>query len=556
MEKKGAMRFMRWVTAMAAAVMMLLNLSVESALAQFDSGSSGIHGIFPPPLPDPDGAGGQDPPPIAGDATFVVWNIRTGTVRYCNSYDLTTRVDQCGPGHQVAQIPNIPPGGLTTGVYHFTNFALPTINSSRHLVIVGHSPNTPLTILSQQDVDFPGGQNGNYTLHINGLPGKSVGGSSVGFAAAGASGGPGGFDGGSSGNGGATPSSGAAGFGPAGGAGGDVAATTLAQVHGALASVGPLNPSLTPLSGGSGGGGAAGVASGVTIGTTVCGTNTVGFGGGPGGGGGGALLLAATNMVRLGGGFWINAQGGNGGNNGGTACALYGGGGAGGSVRIVAQQVAGTGTIQVGGGFRPDGSGTIRAPGGFVRIETASNLYTGAIDSASGGSFVSFPTAAVPTNLPTLQIVSVGGSNAPTSPVASLSAPDITFGSAIDVPVSVVVAATNVPTAADVTIKVVPAVGAPTGATITDLTGTFESSTGSVLVTLPPGAGVITASATFNVSGGGGGGGGNDNAFNLLPLIDGERATQVEVVAGADGRSRTYLIAKSGARFELAQALR
>jgi hypothetical protein len=92
-------------------------------------------------------------------------------------------------------------------------------------------------------------------------------------------------------------------------------------------------------------------------------------------------------------------------------------------------------------------------------------------------------------------------------------------------------------------------------ATTNGLDGTVASSSAQATVTLPPGAGIITASATFNVAGGGGGGGGG-MAFNSLPLIDGARPTQVEVVAGADGVSRTYLVAQSGARFEIGQALR
>ena len=61
-----------------------------------------------------------------------------------------------------------------------------------------------------------------------------------------------------------------------------------------------------------------------------------------------------------------------------------------------------------------------------------------------------------------------------------------------------------------------------------------------------PGWFVVTASATFNVSG--------SNLQARLPLIDGERPDKVEVMAMADGSSRTYLIARSGARFEIGVA--
>ncbi len=74
-------------------------------------------------------------------------------------------------------------------------------------------------------------------------------------------------------------------------------------------------------------------------------------------------------------------------------------------------------------------------------------------------------------------------------------------------------------------------------------------------MTLPPGAGVVTASATFSIASGGGGGGGGA-AFNALPLIDGKPFERVEVAALGDGTSRTYLIAHNGVRFEMATGTR
>jgi hypothetical protein len=128
-----------------------------------------------------------------------------------------------------------------------------------------------------------------------------------------------------------------------------------------------------------------------------------------------------------------------------------------------------------------------------------------------------------------------------------LITPDITFANAIQTAINVAVAASNVPLGTTVNIKVIPATGSPTTGTTSGLAGSVASSTASAMVTLPPGAGVITATATFNTG---------QQALNMLPLINGERPAQVEVVAEADGTSRTYLIAKSGARFEVGQSLR
>jgi hypothetical protein len=65
-------------------------------------------------------------------------------------------------------------------------------------------------------------------------------------------------------------------------------------------------------------------------------------------------------------------------------------------------------------------------------------------------------------------------------------------------------------------------------------------------VSLPPGAGIITASASFTVTVG--------LAAGLLPanlpLLDGAKPERVEVVAQTDGTTKMYLIGRSGTRFE------
>jgi hypothetical protein len=530
--------------AMIALCALMILGAAPPAYAQFNSGSTGANGVFPP-VP-------QNGMPA--DAVYILWNVRTGLVRYCNAYALLTGSEQCDSSSSTnvtAQIPGIPSGGVVDGIYHFTDVNITAPAGARYIIPVGYSPNVPLSILSQGDITILGGGNQGTSFYLQGTPGKGPSGSVAGFSVVGGRGGPGGFDGGASGNGGLASANGNAGFGPAGGSGGPASAATAPGTYGVSASGNPLNPSLTPLSGGSGGGGAAGIASGAL----GCDQGPQGFAGGSGGGGGGALLLAATGRITIAANAFILANGGTGGANVNTGCRLYGGGGAGGSVRLVASEVTGTGSILVGGGFRGDGGA--RAPGGFVRIETGLNSYTGAIDNPSGGSFISFPTAPVPATQPLLRITSVGGSQAPASATATLVNPDVTFANPVVTPVALQIAASNVPLGTTINIKVVPANGEPTTAVSSGLSGTLAASTAQATVTLPPGAGIISASATFNISaGGGGGGGGGDLALNALPLIDGERPQQMEVVATADGRTRTYLIARSGARFEVGQALK
>ena len=515
-----------------AGIAAVLLCGATSVQAQYNSGSSGVHGAFPPAQED-----GTVP-----NTPYIVWNMRTGGVRYCSSYTLGSGSDQCsGGGGVFVQIPNTSTGGPATGIYEFTTVNITTITGvHRTVAIVGTSSNVPLTMLSQNEITISGVAGYQLNFHINGQT-PPVANSN--FAEAGGKGGPGGFDGGASGNGGEIPEHGAAGFGPSGGAGGQAGATTAAELNAGGAGTPPVNQSLTPLTGGSGGGGAAGVSPANTL---NCGTSALGYGGGSGGGGGGALLLAASSRVTIGATATIFANGGSGARNNLSSCGLFGGGGGGGSVRIVAQEFVGAGVINVSAGTRQNGANP--AAGGHVRIETALNTFSGSITGAGGGSFLSFPTAAVPANQPVLRVTAIAGTSAPANPSASLTAPDITFGSAIDAPVTVAVAASNVPLGTVVNVRVVPATGQPTTATTTGLSGTVSNSTATASVTLPPGAGVLTASATFTVGGAGGGGGG---AFNRLPLIDGKLPERVEVATLADGRSRTYLIAESGARFEV-----
>lgn len=521
---------------------LLMVAVVLPAEAQFSSGSSGIHGAFPP-VPE-----GQSSVPAV--TYYMVWNIKTGTVRYCSAYDEATRLDQCSPGATtavVAQIPNIPPGGLETGVYEFTNVDL---TANRHVWVVGHTANTPLSILSQQDIKLF--TDGNGFLNVSGTSATWVfnNNSNANFAFAGARGGPGGFDGGAGGNGGQNAGDGGAGFGPEGGAGGNAAATAAADFQGGNASPSPVNPALTPLSGGSGGGGAAGLAGNPS--TNACAPYSppaVGWGGGPGGGGGGGLLLAASGEVRLNG--IIHANGGDGGRlqvvNQGQC--LFGGGGAGGNVRIVATSFTGSaaGVINVQGGLQ--GAASPRAAGGVVRIEAASNTYSGSTTGASSGTFVQFPTAPIPTNQPSLRITAVGLETAPSVPSGSVATPDVTFSEAVLDPINVQLAASNVPLGTSINLRIVPAIGSATTATSSALVGSVGNSTANATITLPPGAGVITATATFSL--GGGGGGAENRLLPNLPLLDGEPPAFAEVMATGDGLSKTFLVSRTGARFEL-----
>jgi hypothetical protein len=66
-----------WVIRALALAVVGVCIAASPARAQFTSGSSGIHGVFPPtPASEP----------IPPNWSFLVWNISTGGVRYCNAY--------------------------------------------------------------------------------------------------------------------------------------------------------------------------------------------------------------------------------------------------------------------------------------------------------------------------------------------------------------------------------------------------------------------------------------------------------------------------------------
>ena len=475
-------------------------VAATPALAQFNSGSSGVHGVFPPA-------------PVPNLGRYLLWDLKTGLIRYCSEYDTVTRPSTCTTEVGTAQIPGIPAGGLTTGIYQFSNFDLsysPSIGVL-DLYPVGYDGPVPLTILSQNVFRIAG-----VYFHLEGHNGASTqtGLPPTGYGAPGAMPGPGGFFGGNGGKLGAPSTAGAAGSGPGGGEGGAAGACPgCSGLPGAIASPTPVSTTLVPLVGGSGGGG--GGAS-----DTVCGFRG---GGGGGGGGGGALLVAANVRIAIE-GYYIYAVGG----NGGAGCSSgYGGAGSGGSVRLVAPLITGSAYIYVGQGI--------------VRIEGNSGTYAGYIDTLRG-TVLAAPQSVIPSDFPTLRITSVGGIAVGANPTGVASTPDVTFATAPSGPVTVNLAASSVPAGTKVDVRASPLVGAATTATSTALTGPVQNSTATASLTIPPGAGVITAVTSFPVT---------TAMLDRLPQIPGLKPSLIEVTADAFGTSRLFVIGEDSRRVEL-----
>ena len=247
--------------------------------------------------------------------------------------------------------------------------------------------------------------------------------------------GPGGFRGAASG-----PVGSGVGLGPGGGFGNALYSSTYG------------NPQILPLIGGSGG-------AGVDVRS--------------GAGGGGAILIAAPGTIQITGNITAVS---------GTTFAYYGSGGA---IKLIANQVTGTGTLN----SNSDGR---------LRIEANSLSQT----IATTPSTIAVAPAATPTifqsnTSPTVRIASVDGVASPAEPTAPLvTSADI--GIQKNTPVTIVLETRNFATAgAIVAVRVVGKFGGFTSLNATlDAGGTTTLSTWRVNATLVPGFTTLQARAT------------------------------------------------------------
>jgi hypothetical protein len=388
-----------------------------------------------------------------------------------------------------------PPTGTTTlalpptGVFNFTTVNIP---AGATVKITRNAANTPVTILASGNVTIAG------IIDIRGADGGFSKVNISGAGSNGGAGGPGGFDGGSGatavvstvGGAGLGPGGGLGSTGTSGGGGGAGHVLVGAAGKGTAGSGGGAygTASLLPLVGGSGGGGGGAVAA-----------NT----GAGGGGGGGSLVIASSGTITLTG--QIQTQGGSGGgvSGGGTA---PGGGGSGGSVRLIATTITGTtGTANVSGGNGGVLSASVEGGAGSpgrVRVEAftntlAVNLGTGSVGVLSSGA----PTSVTLSSAPSLRITAVGGVAAPAAPLGSFTSADVVLPATTTNPVTVSLAATNIPVGTTVTVTVKGLYGEAFSTVSTPLAGTLTASTASAVVTIPTNEpSVVGASASFPLS--------------------------------------------------------
>ena len=270
-----------------------------------------------------------------------------------------------------------------------------------------NSRNTPVIILAQGNVNIGG------TMSVDG-------GSDPDTPLFNSTPGPGGFYGGAVGQ---------PGFGPGG--------ATLNEFHGRW--VGPL--SLVPIIGGSGGAGAIGCF---------------------GGGGGGAIVIASSTTINLSGVVRANS---NAGCNSATGPT-----GSGGAIRLVANSISVSGSLQavptVGG-----------ANSGVIRIEAPIGALTFTGSASPAAVLSTINPVVVSTTPPVLTIVSVGGFAVPANAGQRFDTVDLLLPNQLVDPILVVVQGNSIPVGTQVSIRVVNGPDATT--TPAALQGTFASSTAS-----------------------------------------------------------------------------
>ena len=226
------------------------------------------------------------------------------------------------------------------------------------------------------------------------------------------------------------------GFGPGGGAYHPADGRQGAGAsYGSQGTLGPSpygNPSLLPLIGGSGAGGSSVYQPQLDWG---------------GGAGGGAILIACSGTMSIKGA--IRANGGDG--------TTYTGSGSGGGIRLVASSLTDNGIVEAIAGVGASYSGGL----GRIRIERVVNINDNDWQVTPGASVVtlqsgSTPLIWLPSDGPTVRIVSIGTVDAPADPRASFGTygPDVTLPQVSTTPV--VVETTNAEDVSIVTVRVSP----------------------------------------------------------------------------------------------------
>ncbi len=333
-----------------------------------------------------------------------------------------------------------------SGVIHYTGITVAVGNT---LTFLRNTANTPVILLATGNVTIDG------TIDLNG-EGGSTGSTATTNEP---QGGPGGYPGG---------------FGSSGAPGEDRIGTSGGGPGGGPAAAPPLDADPWEASDGDGGSGGSHFSQGQqgvdndagrgpTYGDSHLVTLTGGSGGagsavnsglanfGPSGGaGGGAICIASSGMITVDGSITAN-----GGVGRATDHSTYdeSGAGAGGAIRLMANTIAGTGSL------RATGSTTGRDSGvGRIRIEAYS--ITGPSDvSPAAGTGVPTIVSLPPAEQPVITIATINGLAVPDPATGSIASPDVVLPSGTANPATIEIETTNVPEGSTVNLRIPDATG-------------------------------------------------------------------------------------------------
>ncbi|MBX3394159.1 MAG: hypothetical protein KF841_02205 [Phycisphaerae bacterium] len=344
------------------------------------------------------------------------------------------------------------------------------INASRTLTFKNHPSRAPVVWLVSGDVTISG------LLSVNAT---QMGGADGQFGEPG----PGGFRGGRGNHGLGQLQSG--GLGPGGtrnlangqGPYGGSHATPGSSGSG-VSSAGPTygNASITQLLGGSGGSGALYLPTG---------SSAIG---GCGGGGGGAILIACQGILRINSSGGIEANGVGGGDSSSS-------GGSGGAIKLIADQIIGSGRLRaVGGPSSFFGAGAGGA--GRIRLESTSTAVSDYVPDASFGVPAQPVIVWPPAETPIVEIISIGSAVVPADPHASLDYPNYDVPLAEAGEVVVQIKCKNIPlppVAWTLDVRVIPKMGQDFTVEAEYVSGNFEESTWEARITFADGFSVVQA---------------------------------------------------------------
>jgi len=332
-----------------------------------------------------------------------------------------------------------------TGLWNYTTI---DITSNMNVEFKKNTANTPVQWLASGNVTI----NGSVSLDGGDAWTKQE----TGFEA---EGGPGGFEGGLGGI--RFDESGSYAGTPGQGPGGGLPGVTRNQYgddatfNGTYGSV-----FLQPLIGGSGGGGSA--------------SDNV-YNAQNGGGGGGAILISSSRDITVDGSIYARE---------GSGSVSRGGDGSGGAIRLVADRVL--------------GSGTVDADNGRIRMEGYIRTLASQAQ-ASGESFTApTPTLMIGGGTPALTITNVAGTGVAQPPTGNLSNPDVVFSETGDV--TITVTAQNVPNGTPIKLRITSneaVINLPENG---DPNVTLSGGTAIFTKTIPAGHGTIQAFAEFTIT--------------------------------------------------------